>query len=363
MTATRTPDPQRGLAPSSPDTPTARVVAQHRGRWLVADSTRPGERDPRPAVLSGRLARDPSPDAHPVVGDRVALDPEAAPDGPARITGVLPRHSLLRRGAPDGTSRQQALAANVDVAFVVVPADRPVNPRRVEREVTLVWESGALPVLLLTKMDLCADPDAARAAARGAAAGVAVVPISVQERRGLEVLHQWLAPGATVVLIGASGAGKSTLTNHLLGRQHLRTDALRRDGAGRHTTTHRELVALPGGAALIDTPGLRALALWAEGPEGEAPALEQTFVDVATLARECRFVDCRHRTEPGCAVLAAVADGRLPADRLASWQALGRELAQLERRRSAAARAAGDAADRRGAKALRVRVAEKRGER
>ncbi|GLC25840.1 ribosome small subunit-dependent GTPase A [Roseisolibacter agri] len=365
MTATRTPDPQPGRTPSphgsTSSAPTGRVVAQHRGRWLIADPSRPGEHDARPAILSGRLARDPSPDAHPVVGDQVALDPDAA-DGLARITGVLPRRSLLRRGATDGTSRQQALAANVDVAFVVVPADRAVNPRRIEREVTLVWESGALPVVLLTKMDLCADPDAAVAAASGAAAGVEVVPISVHDRHGLHVLDHWLVPGATVVLLGASGAGKSTLTNHLLGREHLRTNGLRWDGAGRHTTTHRELVALPGGAAIIDTPGLRALALWADGGDEEATALGQTFGDVATLALECRFADCGHRREPGCAVLAAVADGRLPADRLASWEALGRELAQLERRRDAVARAAGKAADRRGAKALRVRVAEKRGE-
>ncbi len=366
MTSTRTPDPQPGRSPSDPDSttdaPVARVVAQHRGRWLITDPARPPEHEPRPAILSGRLARDPSPDAHPVVGDRVTLDPDADPDGPARITGVLPRHSLLRRGAPDGTSRHQALAANVDVAFVVVPADRPVNPRRVEREVTLVWESGALPVLLLTKMDLCSDPDAALAAAHAAAAGVEVVPVSVPEHTGIEVLGRWLLPGATVVLLGPSGAGKSTLTNHLVGREHLRTNGLRWDGAGRHTTTHRELVALPRGGAIIDTPGLRALALWAEEADGEATALQQTFADVATLAAECRFVDCRHRTEPGCAVLAAVADGQLPADRLASWEALGRELAQLERRRDAAARAAGKAVDRRGAKALRARVAEKRGE-
>lgn len=363
MPQPRTPDPATDDLPSLPIPTIARVVAQHRGRWLVAADPPLADAEVRAAVLAGRLARDPSPDAYPVVGDRVVLDPGVVGDGPARITDVLPRRSLLRRGAPDGTSRHQALAANVDVAFVVVPADRPVNARRVEREATLAWESGAVPVLLLTKMDLCADRERAIATASAAAAGVAVVAISVQEGQGLAQLDRWLAPGATVVLLGASGAGKSTLTNHLLGREHLRTRGLRADGAGRHTTTHRELVALPGGAWLIDTPGLRALALWAESGDEEAPALDQTFADVATLARECRFADCRHRSEPGCAVQAAVADGRLPPDRLASWEALGRELAQLERRRDAVARAAGKAVDRQGARALRARVAEKRGPR
>jgi ribosome biogenesis GTPase len=346
--------------PTAPDGPVARVVAQHRGRWLLLPEPIEADREPRPATLAGRLARDPAADARPVVGDRVRLDAGSS-DGPARIVEVLPRHSLLRRGAPDGSARHQPLAANVDVALVVVPADRPVNPRRLEREVTLVWESGATPVVVLTKRDLCPDPDAAIAQARAAAPGVAVLAISVRDAIGLDRLQRWLSPGATVALIGASGAGKSTLVNHLLGDVRLRTGTVRGDGAGRHATTHRELVALRGGAFLIDTPGLRALALWSEPLTEHATALDHTFADVATLAAGCRFPDCRHRTEPACAVREALAAGRLSVDRLAAWESLERELAHLERRRTAAARAEGKAAERRGTRALRTRVEEKWG--
>jgi ribosome biogenesis GTPase len=349
--------------PSEPDGSPVRVVAAHRGRWLVLPEPVHADHAPRPAVLAGRLARDRSPDAHPLVGDRVRLHPADAGDGPARIVAVLPRHGLLRRGAPDGSARPQPLAANVDVAFVVAPADRSVNPRRLEREVTLVWESGATPVVVLTKRDRCPDPEGALATARAAVAGVDVVATSARDGAGLHQLDRWLTPGATVALVGASGAGKSTLVNRLLGREWARTGVVRDDGAGRHTTTHRELVVLPGGAYLVDAPGLRALALWSDEPAEQATALDHTFADVATLAVGCRFADCRHRAEPGCAVRAALADGRLAADRLAAWEALGRELAQLERRRTAAARAEGRAAERRGARALRTRVGEKWGSR
>jgi ribosome biogenesis GTPase len=370
MTAThdthsRQHHPASGTTRTDPpsDPPTARVVAQHRGRYLVADPHDP-RADARSAVLAGRLRRDPSPDAHPVVGDHVLVAVsrgQGATDGTTRIGAVLPRRSLLRRGAADGSSRAQPLAANVDVAFVVVPLDRAPNPRRIEREVTLVWESGARPVLVLTKADLCVDPIGAAAVAGAAAPGVELVAVSVTDGSGLDSLAAFLAPGATVVLIGASGAGKSTLANHLLGAERLRTGDLRGDGAGRHTTTHRELFALPGGAFLVDTPGLRALALTADEAHDAGSALRHTFADVDTLSSECRFQDCGHRSEPGCALLAAVASGRLAAGRLESWRSLEAELASAARRREVAGRLEAKAAGRRGARALRARVAEKRG--
>jgi ribosome biogenesis GTPase len=346
-----------------PRTPTdplpARVVAQHRGRWLVADASDPSVTT-RSAVLAGRLRGDPSPDAHPVVGDLVELA-VAAPDGVARIEAVLPRRSLLRRGAADGSSRDQPLAANVDLALIVVPLDRPPNPRRIEREVTLVWESGARPLLVLTKADLCDDPDGAIADAGAAAPGVDVLLVSVVGRAGLAALHNCVVPGATMVLLGASGAGKSTLANHLLGADRMQTGGLRDDGAGRHTTTHRELLALPNGAFLIDTPGLRALALPGGVDVEEDSPLRQTFADVDQLSEQCRFADCLHRAEPGCAVLNAVASGALPEARLASWRALEAELASAARRHDAAGRVQERAIGRQGARALRARVAEKRG--
>lgn len=370
MTATHDAHPRphdltSDTSPTDPaaDRSTARVVAQHRGRYLVGDA-HDARALPRPAVLAGRLRRDPSPDGHPVVGDHVLIadgDRQGAGDGTTRIHAVLPRRSLLRRGAADGSSRAQPLAANVDVAFVVVPLDRPPNPRRIEREVTLVWESGARPVLVLTKADLCDDPIEATAIAGAAAPGVELVALSVVDGTGLDLLTPFLAPGATVVLLGASGAGKSTLANHLLGAERLRTGGLRGDGAGRHTTTHRELFALPGGAFLVDTPGLRALALTADDPRNETDPLRQTFVDVDTLSAECRFLDCRHRSEPGCALLAAVASGRLAADRLESWRSLEAELASAASRREVAGRLETKALGRRGARALRARVTEKRG--
>ena len=370
MTATHDAHPRPHDPASDPtdadahsDPPPARVVAQHRGRFLVADPRDP-RTVPRSAVLAGRLRRDPSPDAHPVVGDHVLLadggDPGAA-DGTTRIRAVLPRRSLLRRGASDGSSRAQPLAANVDVAFVVVPLDRAPNPRRIEREVTLVWESGARPVLVLTKADLSDDPIGAAAIAGGAAPGVELVALSVVDGSGLDRLADFLVPGATVVLLGASGAGKSTLANHLLGSERLRTGGLRGDGAGRHTTTHRELFALPGGAFLIDTPGLRALALTTDETHDGSGPLQHTFADVDVLASECRFPDCRHRSEPGCALLAAVASGALAASRLESWRSLEAELASAARRREVAGRLEAKAVGRLGARALRARVAEKRG--
>ena len=351
----------------------ARVVAQHRGRWLVAPDDAPGER-PRPAILAGafRHASADAAEAHPVVGDRVVLapappgaaDPPGAPGAAgaiARSRGVLPRRGTIRRRAASSETRAQLLAANVDVVLVTTPLGEPLNARRVERYATVAWDGGAVPVLVLTKSDACADPAGAVAAARAAVPGVDVVAVSAHTGDGLAALAAWLAPGRCAVLLGGSGAGKSTLANRLLGEARLRTGAVRADGAGRHTTIHRELVVLPGGALLVDTPGLRELGVWKGGDDPGAAALEATFADVAALADACRFADCAHEAEPGCAVRAAVGDGRLAAGRLAAWHRLVRELAHLARRQEPRAVARRQAHDRAMARALRAVVRTKRG--
>jgi ribosome biogenesis GTPase len=209
-----------------------------------------------------------------------------------------------------------------------------VNVRRLERYLALAWESGALPVVVLTKTDLSNDVAGGIAAAQGTAPGVDVIALSSVTGEGVAALDRLLLPARTAVLLGPSGAGKSTLINRLLGTERLRTGEVREDGKGRHTTTQRELVRLSGGALLIDTPGMRELQLW------DANAgLGAAFADVYALAAACRFRDCRHETEPGCAVRAAVDAGRLPAERLEHWRRLQRELAYLARRQDALAAA------------------------
>lgn len=248
----------------------------------------------------------------PAVGDRLVLDGDRAL--------VLPRTSELRRGRVDGTSGAQVLAANVDVVVVAEHLDPAPSAGRVERLLTLVHGSGADALVVLTKADLVADPVAWVARVGAVARGTAVLAVSAVTGQGLTALDDALPPGATFAVVGPSGAGKSTLVNALAGQDVMATGGRRRDGRGRHTTTHRALVAVAGDRVLIDTPGLRTVGLVAD----EA-ALDATFDDVATLAAACRFRDCTHAVEPGCAVLAAVEAGRLPARRLESWRSLARE--------------------------------------
>jgi ribosome biogenesis GTPase len=214
--------------------------------------------------------------------------------------------------------------------------DGDFNPRRLERALLLTWEGGAEPVIVLNKTDLCVDFATRRAQLDGVAAGVAVVPLSAATGAGVEALDPWLQPGRTVVLLGSSGVGKSTLTNRLLGQARQATRAVRAgDDRGRHTTTHRELLPLPGGALLIDTPGLRELTLWADDQ-----ALGSAFGDIEALASQCAFGDCSHRREPRCAVQAALASGQLEPQRLASFFKLQAELRALAVRQDAGAQAA-----------------------
>ncbi len=287
------------------------------------------------AELAGRLRHHATTRADlPAVGDFVALRPREA--GRALLEAVLPRRTRLSRQVAGGTTDEQIVAANVDTVFLVAGLDGDFNPRRLERALLLTWEGGAEPVIVLNKTDLCGDLDARRAALEGVAAGVAVVPLSAATGAGVDALAPWLRVGCTVALLGSSGVGKSTLTNCLLGHARQATRAVRTgDDRGRHTTTHRELLRLPGGALLIDTPGLRELTLWAEGP-----ALASTFADIESLARQCGFGDCSHRQEPRCAVQAAIASGQLPPERLASFFKLEAELRSLALRQDGRAQAA-----------------------
>jgi ribosome biogenesis GTPase / thiamine phosphate phosphatase len=263
-----------------------------------------------------------------VAGDWVAAEKLPGEDR-AIVRAVLPRRTRFARKEP-WLTEEQVVAANIDTVFLVTDCGRDFKPRRLERYLTAAWDSGADPVVVLTKSDLADDPWETVAQAEAIALGVPVHAVSSVTGEGLDGLEPHLAPGRTVALLGSSGVGKSTLANRLLGEEQLATGDLRRDGRGRHTTTHRELVRLPGGALLLDTPGMRELQLWAD-----ESALNETFADVAELARQCRFTDCAHGSEPGCAVGAALADGTLPEVRWESYRKLQRELHSLALRQDA----------------------------
>jgi ribosome biogenesis GTPase len=293
----------------------ARIAAQHRGEFaLLAEE---GEVRARAA---GRLFY-----AHevggqlPAVGDWVVVTP------PATIASILPRRSAFIRKNAGLDSTEQVLAANVDSAFLLAGLDDDFSLRRLERYITIAWESGAQPIIVLTKADLSLEVDEAVLAVETVAIGVPVHPISNVTGDGLAALEQYLQPGRTVVLLGSSGVGKSTLLNRLAGEEVMLTREVAADGTGRHTTTHRELVQLPAGGMVIDTPGLRELQFW----EGDLTA---AFEDLEALALECKFRNCAHISEPGCAVQAAVDDGTLELERLRSWRKLQRELEAIAAR-------------------------------
>jgi ribosome biogenesis GTPase len=298
----------------------ARVSAPHRGWYDVLTDS--GEVRAR---VAGRLRRDVDAAGLPVVGDWVALGTKGD------IAGVLPRRTKFSRRAPhepeSGSVREQVVAANVDVVFVTFPLGNDLDPFLIERYVTLALESGARPVVLLTKSDLEADPEGVAAGLTDAGGAIPVHALAAKQGRGLEHVRAHLSQGVTGTLLGPSGAGKSTLVNALVGDDLLATGEVRGDGEGRHTTTRRQLVLLPGGGLVIDNPGMREVHLWV-ADEG----LEEAFEDIFELAAACRFSDCRHEVEPGCAVRDAVAEGSLPEGRWERFLALRRELEELEER-------------------------------
>lgn len=306
----------------------ARVIAHHRGLWRVM--TADGERAAR---LSGRFALDAAPGEHPVVGDWLAVSKPEADE--VIVHALLPRRSVFSRRAVSGGG-VQVIAANVDVVFLVAALNGDLNLRRLERYLVAARDSGASPVIVLTKADLCLDPAEQTQHVFEIAGGAPIVALSAQTGEGIDGLEPWLAPGFTAALLGSSGAGKSTLLNALAGRTLMDTGAIREsDDRGRHTTTHRELFRLPGGALLVDTPGMREFGVLAEDA-----ALDASFADISELFPSCRFGDCAHTTEPGCAVLAALADGTLSEERWRAYLKLQRELDFEARKDDPAAEAA-----------------------
>jgi ribosome biogenesis GTPase len=316
------PHAAAGLAP-------ARVAVQHRGAYNVYAET-----GLVAAELVGRVRHSAAGAADlPAAGDWVALE---VPPGSARalIHAVLPRRTKLSRKVPWLTTDEQVLAANVDVVLVLTALTGDLNVRRLERYLTTVWESGAQPTVVLTKADLCNDIAGAVAAAAGVAFGVPLHVVSSVTGVGVDEIRAYGTGDRTLAFVGSSGVGKTTLLNRLLGEERLAVQDVQADGRGRHTTTRRELVLLPESGLVLDTPGLRELQLW-----DATSGLDAAFEDVEELALSCRFSDCAHTTEPGCAVLRAVDDGRLELARLRSWRKLQRELRALALRQDQRAQA------------------------
>jgi ribosome biogenesis GTPase / thiamine phosphate phosphatase len=311
------------------------------------------------ARVSGRLRHDAGGRADfPAVGDWVVV--EAAPgEGDARdvvrIRAVLPRATHFSRRAAGNPTEEQVVAANIDVVFLVSGLDHDFNPRRIERYLVTAWESGAAPVIVLNKADLVDDPAAFVADVAGLAAGVPVHAVSAKQPESMAVLRDHLGPGRTAALLGSSGVGKSSIANALIGEELLRTREVREsDSRGRHTTTGRQLVLLPGGGILIDTPGMRELQLWESGD-----SVAGAFADVEAIGEHCRFRDCRHAGEPGCAVAAAVASAVLPEARLESYRKLQQEQAFQATQQDERSRIELKRRGRIGAKALRKRLEDK----
>jgi ribosome biogenesis GTPase / thiamine phosphate phosphatase len=304
----------------------ARVTGQDRDRWTV-------HRETGPSV--GRIPSGSYAGPYPVTGDWVVTQPGPMPADPVSILDVLPRRSALSRGTAGTGATEQVLAANVDVVWIVHGLDTPSNPRRMERYLAVAWESGAVPEIVLTKEDLATDPATVVDELGSVVMGVQAHVTSTEQPESIRELRASLKAGRTVALVGPSGAGKSTLINALAEMPLAATGSVRvGDRKGRHVTTRRELFQIPGGALLLDTPGLRELRTWEL-----ADGLEQTFPEIESLATACRFRDCRHDSEPGCAVLAAVEAGELDPGRLDGFRKLRAEADYMFRRADPRARA------------------------
>lgn len=282
------------------------------------------------AVVSGKFAYAAlSPSDFPAVGDWVLAEPMPGEDR-SIIHALLPRRSAMIRRAAGNVDVEQVVGANIDYLFITTALNNDFNVRRIERYLIAAWESGATPVVLLTKADLHPDPDSLRSQVELAAPGVAVHVVSALHGQGMDQIAPYLRPGATIAVSGSSGVGKSTLLNGLAGQTLMATSGIREsDSRGRHTTTHRELFPLPGGALVMDTPGMRELQLW-DAHEG----WQHAFSDIEALAQGCRYRDCRHEHDAGCAVLGAITSGELEAGRLVNYKKTERELARLARKDS-----------------------------
>lgn len=306
----------------------ARVAAEHRGAYEVWSASGSGV-----AQLAGRLRLAPSEEGLPGVGDWVLLDGSPAPGRTTLIERVLARRTMFTRGAAGREVRTQVVAANVDLVFAVCGLDADFNIRRIERYLARIWASGAAPAVILSKADLCDRYAERRAEVARHCGDVPVIVTSALQGDGLDEVRARIGHGMTVALVGSSGAGKSTLVNALVGETRMVTGAVREsDGRGCHVTTHRQLVLLPGGGVLLDTPGMRELQLVDDS------GLDAVFGEIAELATQCRYRDCRHEAEPGCAVRAAVESGELAVERLDHFRKLEQEAQAYERRHDARAR-------------------------
>ncbi len=301
----------------------ARVISGHRSEYRLHT----GDVEIS-AKAAGRLYHAPFKKAElPAVGDWVIVnDTEAS--GNATIQSVLKRKSTFSRKVAGKNTNEQVMATNLDTVWIVSTFGADLNPARFERYISLVVESGAVPVIVLAKSDLVEDTQTTIESLEARITDVQIYAVSAKANIGLEVLHQYIAPGQTIALLGSSGVGKSTLINHFVGHELLHTASVReKDGKGRHTTTHRELILLPTGGLLLDTPGMRELQLWRDDDN-----LDKSFSDIDELAQDCRFSDCSHETEPGCAVLAAVETGDISEERINNYSKLRKELTYLDRK-------------------------------
>jgi len=315
-----------------------RVAIEHRGAYILY--TEQGEIS---AEVSGKFRHQTTHfQDFPAVGDWVVIQVRAT-EQRATIHQVLPRQSKFSRQVVGGKTEEQIVAANVDTVFLVSGLDGNFNLRRIERYLLMAWESGATPVIVLNKADLCEDVEQCVSTVASVAMGVPIVVLSAldhsgrqeteetkenQYQQGITALEKFLHPGKTIALLGSSGVGKSTITNQLMGQVRQTVRSVRAtDSKGRHTTTHRELLLLPQGGLIIDTPGMREIQVWAE-----EDSLQETFADIESLASQCRFRDCQHEQEPGCAIQAAIDQGTLDNSRLLNYQKLNRELAYLSRK-------------------------------